>query len=146
MLLLKAETWQQLRDTSGSVEAALPIGGENKHCDLVPEARQTPSPMCPEPLYSLLCYAVRFLPGALVLICTELPVSNQGPSLSSPTPTSCRQPPRPPLVVPGSHWLTISVASCSLGISMWTSFPLPPRRRNSGQIPQSPLSSYQMPW
>lgn len=29
MLLLKAETWQQLRDTSGSVETALPIGGEN---------------------------------------------------------------------------------------------------------------------
>lgn len=64
---------------------------------------------------------------------------------SSPMPTSCRQPPRPLLVMPCCQWLTVPVASCSLGISMRHLFPL---KRNSGQITWSPIYSepFDMPW
>lgn len=67
--------------------------------------------MCPEPLYTLLCCAVRFLPGAPVLICTELPASNQGPSLTladahllqaAPQATAC------------GAWLSLAHSLCGL--------------------------------
>lgn len=66
--------------------ATLPIGGKNKHCGPVPDARHTPSPLNPEPLSILLCYVVPFLPGTLVLICTEL-ASDQSLALLLPSPT-----------------------------------------------------------
>lgn len=67
--------------------------------------------MCTEPLSTLLCYAVRFLPGALVLICTELPASNQGPSLVLANTHLLQAAPQ---ATAGGAWLSLAHNLCGL--------------------------------